>query len=80
MLARAVTSRPLGARRCRAAVCGEISPVASSASTGAIRPSVAERISFEEVAEAHRRLEAGGLAAVAAGVRNEDAVHGLTRK
>lgn len=30
--------------------------------TGAIRPSVAERISFEEVAEAHRRLEAGGLA------------------
>jgi NADPH:quinone reductase-like Zn-dependent oxidoreductase len=29
---------------------------------GAIRPRVAERISFEEVAEAHRRLEAGGLA------------------
>jgi NADPH2:quinone reductase len=29
--------------------------------TGAIRPRVAERISFEEVAEAHRRLEAGGL-------------------
>ena len=29
--------------------------------TGAIRPGVAERISFEEVAEAHRRLEAGGL-------------------
>jgi NADPH:quinone reductase-like Zn-dependent oxidoreductase len=28
---------------------------------GAIRPSVAERISFDEVAEAHRRLEAGGL-------------------
>ncbi len=28
---------------------------------GAIRPRVAERISFEEVAEAHRRLEAGGL-------------------
>lgn len=26
-----------------------------------IRPSVAERISFEEVPEAHRRLEAGGL-------------------
>jgi NADPH:quinone reductase-like Zn-dependent oxidoreductase len=30
--------------------------------TRAIRPRVAERISFEEVAEAHRRLEAGGLA------------------
>jgi NADPH:quinone reductase-like Zn-dependent oxidoreductase len=29
--------------------------------TGAIRPRIAERISFEEVAEAHRRLEAGGL-------------------
>ena len=29
---------------------------------GAIRPRVAERISFDEVAEAHRRLEAGGLA------------------
>ncbi len=29
--------------------------------TGAIRPRVAERISFEEVPEAHRRLEAGGL-------------------
>jgi NADPH2:quinone reductase len=29
--------------------------------TGAIRPRVAERISFEKVAEAHRRLEAGGL-------------------
>lgn len=28
---------------------------------GAIRPIVAERISFDEVAEAHRRLEAGGL-------------------
>jgi NADPH2:quinone reductase len=28
---------------------------------GDIRPRVAERISFEEVAEAHRRLEAGGL-------------------
>src|SRR5690242_11050478 len=27
----------------------------------AIRPRVAERISFEEVVEAHRRLEAGGL-------------------
>lgn len=30
--------------------------------TRAIRPCVAERISFDEVAEAHRRLEAGGLA------------------
>ncbi len=28
---------------------------------GSIRPRVAERISFDEVAEAHRRLEAGGL-------------------
>src|SRR4029077_16628087 len=29
--------------------------------TGTIRPRVAERISFDEVAEAHRRLEAGGI-------------------
>jgi NADPH2:quinone reductase len=29
--------------------------------TGAIRPGIAERISFDEVTEAHRRLEAGGL-------------------
>jgi len=29
--------------------------------SGAIRPRIAERISFEEVAGAHRRLEAGGL-------------------
>jgi NADPH:quinone reductase-like Zn-dependent oxidoreductase len=29
--------------------------------TGAIRPRVAKRISFDDVAEAHRRLEAGGL-------------------
>jgi NADPH:quinone reductase-like Zn-dependent oxidoreductase len=29
--------------------------------TGAIKPRVAERISFDEVAQAHRRLEAGGL-------------------
>jgi len=28
---------------------------------GRIRPSVAERISFDEVPDAHRRLEAGGL-------------------
>jgi NADPH:quinone reductase-like Zn-dependent oxidoreductase len=28
---------------------------------GVIRPRVAERVSFDEVAEAHRRLEAGGL-------------------
>jgi NADPH:quinone reductase len=27
----------------------------------ATRPRVAERISFDEVAEAHRRIEAGGL-------------------
>src|SRR5262245_14125301 len=30
--------------------------------TGAIRPRVAERISFDEIVQAHRRLEAGGLA------------------
>ena len=29
--------------------------------TGAIRPRVAERISFDEVVDAHRRVEAGGL-------------------
>jgi hypothetical protein len=29
--------------------------------TGAVSPRVAERISFDEVPEAHRRLEAGGL-------------------
>jgi NADPH2:quinone reductase len=29
--------------------------------TGTIRPRVAERISFDEITEAHRRLEAGGL-------------------
>jgi len=29
--------------------------------TGVIRPRVSERVSFDEVAEAHRRLEAGGL-------------------
>jgi NADPH:quinone reductase-like Zn-dependent oxidoreductase len=29
--------------------------------TGAIRPRVAERISFDQVVEAHRRLESGGL-------------------
>jgi NADPH:quinone reductase-like Zn-dependent oxidoreductase len=29
--------------------------------SGAIRPRVAERISFDKVAEAHRRIEAGGL-------------------
>ncbi len=28
---------------------------------GTIQPRVAERISFDEVAEAHRRIEAGGL-------------------
>jgi len=28
---------------------------------GRIRPSVAERIRFDEVPAAHRRLEAGGL-------------------
>jgi Zinc-binding dehydrogenase len=29
--------------------------------TGTIRPRVANRISFDEIADAHRRLEAGGL-------------------
>ncbi|XUJ37608.1 zinc-binding dehydrogenase [Bradyrhizobium japonicum] len=29
--------------------------------TGAIRPRIAARISFDEVADAHRRLETGGL-------------------
>jgi NADPH:quinone reductase-like Zn-dependent oxidoreductase len=29
--------------------------------TNTIRPRVAERISFDEVADAHRRLEGGGL-------------------
>jgi NADPH:quinone reductase-like Zn-dependent oxidoreductase len=29
--------------------------------SGAIRPRVAERISFDKVADMHRRLEAGGL-------------------
>jgi NADPH:quinone reductase-like Zn-dependent oxidoreductase len=29
--------------------------------SGAIRPNVAERISFDGVMDAHRRLEAGGL-------------------
>ena len=28
---------------------------------GAIRPRVAERVTFDEVSEAHRRMEAGGL-------------------
>jgi NADPH:quinone reductase-like Zn-dependent oxidoreductase len=29
--------------------------------SGAIKPRVAERVSFEQVADAHRRLETGGL-------------------
>jgi NADPH2:quinone reductase len=29
--------------------------------TRTVRPRIAERISFDDVAEAHRRLEAGGL-------------------
>jgi NADPH:quinone reductase len=29
--------------------------------TGSIRPRVAERVSFDDVADAHRRLETGGL-------------------
>ncbi|WP_414474079.1 medium chain dehydrogenase/reductase family protein [Microvirga sp. M2] len=54
---------------------------------GAIRPSIAGRISFDEVAEAHRRLEAGGLAGKLVlcpdlGARSEPmapaAVHGVS--
>lgn len=29
--------------------------------SGAIRPRIADRVSFDRVAEAHRRIEAGGL-------------------
>jgi NADPH:quinone reductase-like Zn-dependent oxidoreductase len=36
-------------------------PIHALLATGAIHPHVAERIAFDEVAEAHRRLEAGGL-------------------
>ena len=48
-------------------VVGEIDQLGDGVSgfgllaTGAIRPRIAERISFDEVVEAHRRLEAGGL-------------------
>jgi NADPH2:quinone reductase len=38
-----------------------LSNLISSRFSRAIQPRVAERISFDEVAEAHRRLEAGGL-------------------
>jgi NADPH:quinone reductase-like Zn-dependent oxidoreductase len=40
---------------------GDLERLFGLLATGAIRPRVAERISFDEVAEAHRRLEAGGL-------------------
>jgi len=42
--------------------------------TGTIRPRVAERISFDEVAEAHRRLEAGGSPGQARSVSGHQAV------
>ena len=40
---------------------GDLERLFQLLATGAIRPRVAERISFDEVAEAHRRLEAGTL-------------------
>jgi len=40
---------------------GDLERLFGLLAAGAIRPRVAERISFDEVAEAHRRLEAGGL-------------------
>jgi NADPH:quinone reductase-like Zn-dependent oxidoreductase len=39
----------------------DLSTLLGMLATGVIRPRVAERISFDEVAEAHRRIEAGGL-------------------
>jgi NADPH:quinone reductase-like Zn-dependent oxidoreductase len=39
----------------------DLEPLFALLATHAIRPRVAERISFDEIAEAHRRLEAGGL-------------------
>jgi NADPH:quinone reductase-like Zn-dependent oxidoreductase len=39
----------------------DLSTLLGMLAAGAIRPRVAERISFGEVAEAHRRIEAGGL-------------------
>ena len=39
----------------------DLSSLLALLASGAIRPRVAERISFEAVAEAHRRIEAGGL-------------------
>jgi NADPH:quinone reductase len=40
---------------------GDLKRLLALLGSGAIRPRVAERISLDEVAEAHRRLEAGGL-------------------
>ena len=40
---------------------GDLERLFGLLAAGAIRPRVAERISFDEVAEAHRRLETGGL-------------------
>jgi NADPH2:quinone reductase len=39
----------------------DLAEIFSLMAAGRVRPSVAERISFHEVVEAHRRLEAGGL-------------------
>ena len=39
----------------------DLSHLFSLLASGAIRPRVSERIPLEDVAEAHRRLEAGGL-------------------
>jgi hypothetical protein len=41
--------------------CGTDGLLFGPLATRAIQPRVAERISFDEVAEAHCRLEAGGL-------------------
>jgi NADPH2:quinone reductase len=49
-------------RDCRAEVREDLERLFGLLRTGSIRPRVAERISFDEVTEAHRRLEAGGLA------------------
>lgn len=40
---------------------GDLERLFGLLAAGAIQPDVADRISFDEVPEAHRRLEAGGL-------------------
>ena len=49
--------------------------------THAIRPRVAERVSFDKIAEAHRRLEAGVLTASSSYARTSHprAVKAITR-